>query len=83
MSRTTFPYDPFWNVKGSKWGNVYEIAFPPDCNVVIVCSNDGTGLTPLCIRLPHQLYVAEFKDTKGLTLIPANSKHYVYIENKA
>lgn len=59
-----------------KSNNVYD--------AVILCKNNGTGLDPLYLRLPHQIYrkdlkdiLAEFPDTKDLVAIPVNSSDYI------
>lgn len=65
------------------FGRYYEFDMPPGCNVVIVCENNGFGLKPLRVCLPHQVYVKDVKDIKGLTIIPACSNHYIEMREPA
>ncbi len=54
-------------------------------DVVIVCLNDGSGLRPKRLYLPHQVYVedlaklCEGESVRQITLIPARSSEYVKV----
>lgn len=70
--RVTIRQDP-------TFGDHYQFPVPPGCNIVIVCSNDGTGLRPLRLLLPHQVSVRDWCLTPGLTIVPAKSEDYITI----
>jgi hypothetical protein len=58
---------------------VYDI--PDDCDVVLLCEANGTGMVPRRILLPHQVYRKTIEQYNGeVILIPANSKEYIYVE---
>jgi hypothetical protein len=66
------------------FGKSIRIPMPPDCNVMVVCVNEGYGLMPLRVSLPHQLYestvkeiLAEHPAARWITCIPARSEDYV------
>jgi hypothetical protein len=57
-----------------------------ECNIVIICSNNGSGLRPWRLFLPHQFYESclqelldERPDTRWITVVPARSADYVDI----
>ena len=65
------------------WVDLHK-RIPVDCDVIVVCRNDGTGLVPFRLLLPYQLQwedvqqvFQEFPDTRSLTVIPARACEYV------
>lgn len=53
---------------------------------VILCKNNGTGLDPLRLLLPHQVYekdleaiFALYPDTTDFTIVPVNHEDYIEI----
>jgi len=64
---------------------VYEVQ--KDEDVVIVCVNDGKGLKPITLLLPHQIYKEDIEKLKeeypnhSVICIPAKSSDYTYIYN--
>jgi len=58
---------------------------PEGCDVVIVCVNDGTGLKPKKLLLPHQVYLRDINKLlkeaggcyKQVTVVSARSKDYI------
>ena len=53
-----------YNVKlinNKDFGKLFDLrsVIPKDCNAIIVCTNDGTGLVPRRLLLPHQLYLKD------------------------
>ena len=61
------------------FGTWIDVEYPSDSDVVIVCSNDGYGLHPERLLLRGQVYMKDWKDTPGLTLIPVRSKEYIHL----
>lgn len=39
-----------------------EVTVPPDCTAMIVCTNDGGGMMPRKLLLPHQLSTDTLRD---------------------
>lgn len=39
------------------FGDAFSLPIPDGCNVVILCTNSGTGLVPRRLVLPHQVYL--------------------------
>lgn len=80
------------NVKFVKtqFGLQASFSIPEDCDIIIVCTNDGYGLKTVDLKLPHQLYkkrITElqsklFGDFGEITVIPARSKDYITISEK-
>ena len=67
--------------RGGTFGDYYDFDrfdFKPPADALIVCKNEGGGLVPISVRLPHQVYVHEFGKVEGLTVIPI--RPYEYIE---
>lgn len=71
-------------VVGSTFGMYLNLEMPEGTDVVILCYNEGTGLRPLSLLLPHQMYVKDleriFKEIPGATeivAIPAKSSDYI------
>jgi hypothetical protein len=63
---------------------VEVLDLPENCNVVVLCYNEGYGLKPYALKLPHQIYVKGLKkkmkenpSIKYFTVIPACSAEYV------
>lgn len=64
---------------------------PEDANVAILCHNDGYGLVPFRLSLPHQFYGKDFAKyaeelprrggnrVKSFTIIPARASEYVEV----
>jgi hypothetical protein len=59
---------------------------PKGYTAVILCKNNGTGLDPLRLLLPHQVYekdleeiFSQFPDTTEFTIVPINHEHYLEI----
>lgn len=51
--------------------------------VVIICVNDNTGLVPVYLCMPHQVYkekivelLKQYPGTKNVTIIPASNLDY-------
>jgi hypothetical protein len=71
-------------LESEHFGRFLAVPFPPECNVMIVCVNEGYGMKPVRVLLPHQLYVEsirklieDYPSARWITCIPANSQHYV------
>mgnify|MGYP001574183825 CR=1 FL=1 len=62
-----------WRVRRSRFGLYYSFPIPLNCDVVVVCSNDNSGLVPLKVLLPHQVYLKDTASIPGLTILPAYS----------
>jgi len=67
-------------VRHSSFGDWYDIG-TTDADVVILATNDGHGLVPRLLCLPHQVYVAKVSKLEkrygSVTVIPARSHEYV------
>ena len=69
----------------TSFGGMLKLPMPEDCDVVIFCMNDGTGLVPIRLFLPHQVYAEYLIEMQhafpGRTFlaIPAPSKDYIEI----
>jgi hypothetical protein len=57
-----------------------------ECDVMVVCVNEGHGLQPVRLLLPYQLYaetirdlLKQYPDCDEILCIPAKSKHYVKV----
>jgi hypothetical protein len=57
-----------------------------ECDVMVVCVNEGHGLIPVRLLLPHQLYaenirdlLKKYPDCNEILCVPAKSKHYVKV----
>jgi len=63
--------------RSTPFGNI----FMPDIDhdLVVVCGNRGGGYEPICVRLPHQVYVKEFSKVEGLSLLPVRSADHIDI----
>ena len=64
-----------------------DFDYPKNTTVVILCCNKGYGLEPIKLCLPHQIYAKDLRhyrkedpSIRSFTLIPANSKDYINIE---
>ncbi len=66
-----------YTVAGSVFGTWIKVGIPNDSDLVMVCSNEGFGLKPERLLMWHQIYVKDWKNTPGLTLIPIRSKEYI------
>ncbi len=71
-------------VRQSSFGDWYDIGTKAD--VVILATNDGGGLVPRKLCLPHQVYVHTVRDLEAthhatVTAIPAMSGDYVHLPN--
>ena len=60
-----------------------------DCDSVLLCRNSGYGLIPMCILLPHQIYlktiekvIHDHPDTREITLIPIKSSEHIMLASK-
>lgn len=55
--------------------------WPKEADVVILCKNNGYGLVPFTICLPHQVYKEKLKLPPGtsVTAIPVRSSEYIDI----
>lgn len=64
----------------SSFGEIIKFDMPHDCDIVIVCVNNGFGLKPKQLLMPHQIYDKNMRvlleEHKEVTLIPARSKDY-------
>ena len=59
------------------FGPRYKFSVPNRCQAVVLCYNNGSGLRPYNVSLPHQVYVktvekmiAEHPETKFVTVLP-------------
>jgi len=69
--------------------NVYIPNMPKECDIVILCVNEGCGLKPVGLSMPHQITVEKLQkiyrevDTSSayfsFVIIPAKSKDYISI----
>lgn len=72
-------------VPGKTWGDWVAIEKQSDADVVIIALNEGWGLQPAALCLPHQVYLeklvklCENKSVKQITLIPVRSKNYAQV----
>ncbi len=71
-------------VRQSAFGDWYDIGTKAD--VVILATNDGTGLKPRTLCLPHQVYVHKVRELEEkhhatVTAIPAMAGDYVNLPN--
>ncbi len=64
------------------FGHMIKLPVPNDCDLIIVCTNNGGGLVPVRLLLPHQLYREDLKklveqtNAREITIIPARSEEY-------
>lgn len=67
------------------FGRMIDITTPNDCNLIILCGNNGTGHQPFRCLLPHQIYTKDIKETfveesyEAIFALPVNSKDTVFI----
>ena len=65
------------------FGKSVHVPMPDDCNVMVLCVNEGRGLPAVRVLLPHQLYREEIArmatanlNLKTITCIPARCENY-------
>ena len=81
-----------WKILGSFTRTTFGISAnleePDDADLVIICKNEGGGLIPISIMLPHQLYKKDLSEIlreigspyHGEVLaLPVRSKEYITI----
>jgi hypothetical protein len=67
------------------FGDMCVLNVPTDCNVVVLAVNCGSGLLPVKLLLPHQVYVTVVEDlvkkynAHEVVAMPVNSNEYVSI----
>lgn len=49
----------------SSFGKRLELELDKDVKMLVVCTNDGRGLMPFCVKLVHQLYIKEILKWRG------------------
>lgn len=71
-------------VRCHPFGDMLDFDMPPGTDVVIVCINDGMGLQPVRVLLPHQVYTRTIRDllreypaTRTITVIPVTASLYI------
>ena len=72
------------------FGLAADFHMPEGCDIIIVCTNNGYGLQPVDLKLPHQLYKKRIKELENtldeyygeIVVIPASSKNYITISEK-
>lgn len=78
------------NMKQTSFGLMLELNEPKDAGAVIICVNNGRGLKPVRLLLPHQVYKADLTelwkkhnlDEYGhgeIVAIPVRSEEYIKI----
>jgi hypothetical protein len=76
-------------VYSNPFGDYCKLEIPANCNVVVLAVNNGYGLIPVKLLLPHQVYVKVIEDlvkehnAKEIVAIPANSENYISIVGNA
>jgi hypothetical protein len=90
MSKVT--HDPILTpLVPTSFGRMLDFEIPKDCDIVIIAVNEGTGLKPLRLSLPHQLYEDDvmqmLEELNGLSIndvvvIPARSSDYITVAHK-
>ena len=68
-----------YEIASSTFGGRITARKPKDSDVVIVCSNEGGGLKPEKLLLWGQVYMEEWQDTPGLTLVPVRASEYIQL----
>jgi len=77
----------------SHFGKYFRLRnkIPEDCDLIVVCTNDGSGLIPKKVLLPHQLYLKDvnilLKELgvsyhKQVTIIPVRSEECIDLLKK-
>lgn len=61
------------------FGMIFNPDFPDGTTAVIVCRCAESGLIPLGLLLPHQVYVKDFGKVPGLCLIPVRRSEYIFV----
>lgn len=67
------------------WLNLREV-IPPETTAIILFRNDGTGLKPIGLLLPHQVVLQDLQNilgmyytTKEFSILPVDTKNLVII----
>jgi len=75
--------------RDSTHGDYFKIPLTMQADVIIICWNDGTGLRPVQLCLPHQFSISKvealFKEhptLRQITIIQAKSSHYIDLFKK-
>ena len=72
-------------VYANPFGDQCVLKIPNDCDVVILAYNNGYGLKPISLCLPHQVYVEKIEQlikehqAHEIFAIPFNSDNYISI----
>ena len=68
----------------SHFGKRVELELPEGNDVLVLCYRTTTGLTPMGLCLPHQVYLKKLEEANdphfeilGFVAIPASSKDYI------
>lgn len=68
------------------FGEMLCLDLPKDVSAVILCVNEGYGLVPLEIRLPHQVYKEKIEEyakkyprAESFVVIPVRSSEYIQV----
>jgi len=82
QARVSGTLDPI--VRHSTFWDWFDIG--TDADVVILATNDGGGLVPRKLCLPHQVYVKTVRELEAthharVTAIPAKSGDYIDLPN--
>lgn len=63
----------------NQFGNCVDLPIADGYNIIILCELTNHGMTPLCVKLPHQVYIEGLDRGKKYVAIPACSSDYVNI----
>jgi hypothetical protein len=75
------------NIEATSFGDIVDFAMPENTTAVILCYNEGYGLRPFDLCLPHQVYVKKLQKKlkenpliRSFTIIPMNNEHYIGVD---
>ena len=58
---------------------IYDI--PKDCDVIILCESNNSGMKPRRVLLPHQVYRKTIEEYgNDVVLVPVNCEEYVHVK---
>ena len=75
-------------VYSNPFGDMCKLDIPDGCDLVVLAVNDGFGLKPISLCLPHQVYVKDIQkllkehEAKEIVAIPISSDTYISIIGK-
>ena len=61
-------------------GGMLDFKVPKNCDLIILCGNNGDGYIPYRCLLPHQVYLSDIRETfeeegfEVIYVVPVNSK---------